>query len=68
MYSGQFQENCKNCFFNAPDWSDHSTLGCVCENKDDPFRKTSAVELDDLMEVLDDGYVECFGHISAPTD
>ncbi|RYP22868.1 hypothetical protein DL765_001464 [Monosporascus sp. GIB2] len=27
----------------------------------------STFKLDDLMTVQDDGYVECFGHISAPT-
>ncbi|RYP58959.1 hypothetical protein DL769_008738 [Monosporascus sp. CRB-8-3] len=66
-YFGQFHQNCKNCFFNPVDWPDHSTLWCACKNNKDPFAKGSPVKLDDLMTVQDDGYVKCFGHISAPT-
>lgn len=66
--SGQYTQNCHGCFFNPPISPDHnSTLWCVCQNDKDPFAKAASVKLDDFMSVQDDGYVKCFGHISAPT-
>lgn len=65
MDSGQFQQNCDNCFFNPVSSVDHSTLWCVCKNDNDPFNKSASVKLDNLMTVQYNGYLSCFGHISA---
>ncbi|KAF1836712.1 hypothetical protein BDW02DRAFT_628580 [Decorospora gaudefroyi] len=60
--NGQFQKDCTSCFFN----DGFSTLWCVCENDNDPFAKSAAIKLEDFLGVLDNGYVICSGHISAP--
>ncbi|KAF2813236.1 uncharacterized protein BDZ99DRAFT_517511 [Mytilinidion resinicola] len=66
--NGQYTQNCHGCFFNGPESPDHNTtLWCVCKNDKDPYIKSASVKLDDFMTVKDDGYVKCFGHISAPT-
>lgn len=65
---GATHQDCHGCFFNPPGSADHSTtLWCVCKNDKDNFAKSASIKLDDFMSVQDDGAVECFGHVSAPT-
>ncbi|KAF2804127.1 uncharacterized protein BDZ99DRAFT_502918 [Mytilinidion resinicola] len=66
--NGQYTQNCHGCFFNGPESPDHNTtLWCICKNDNDLDTKSASVKLDDFMTVQDNGYVKCYGHISAPT-
>lgn len=64
--SGSLETDCEICFFNNPPAPDLQTLWCNCRNDKDPFAKGASINLDDLLEVQDDGLVKCFGHISSP--
>ena len=65
-YSGSFQTDCHGCFFNPSNTPEPQKLWCVCKNANDPITKNPFAELNDLLKIQDDGFMECFGHISAP--